>query len=96
MTMEKIITYLNSIAKDRYQHYSLGVMIATITFILSACWLGFWWALPISVVAVVAAAKLKEVYDSKNGGCFDWTDFIVTCAGGVAIWIVAVIIWIIR
>lgn len=91
--MKKIINYLNSIAKDRYQHYDLGVVIAAVTLVAFALWLGFWWALPISMAAVVMAAKLKERYDAKNGGYFDWTDFVVTCAGGATVWIVAVVLW---
>lgn len=91
--MEKIINYLNAIAKDRYQHYTLGIDIAAVSFVAGNALLGFWWALIISIVAVVAAAKIKERYDEQHGGRFDWTDFVVTCAGGATLWIVVVLLW---
>lgn len=91
--MEKIITYLNAIAKDKYQHFALGFVIAAIAFIASALWLGFWWALPVSIVIVVAGARLKEYYDKKNGGYFDCQDFAATCAGGVVLWLFAIVLW---
>lgn len=93
--MKKIISYLNAIAKDRYQHYALGFVIASIVMSICVPWLGFWWGFLVSIVSVASAAKLKEYYDSTNGGRFDWTDFVTTCVGGLTLWIVVVIIWIV-
>lgn len=84
-TMKKIIAWLNTIAKDKYQHFAVGAAIAFIVLIV-AMPLGSWWRwvpLLTSVIAVMTAAVVKERnIDSK----VDMQDILATLAGGVIIW----------
>jgi magnesium-transporting ATPase (P-type) len=88
--MKKIINYLNSIAKDKYQHFAIGAVIAAVSIVFFAALLDFWLALLASMVTVAAVAKFKEHHDAKNGGFFDWQDFIATCTGGGVVWIAVI------
>jgi hypothetical protein len=90
--MKKIIAYLNSIPKDKWQHFCLGSVIAPWPLLLVGAVAGFWLGLLISIAAVVLIAYAKEVWDGKNGGTFDWMDFWATTAGGAVIWLTLVII----
>lgn len=85
--MNTILTYLNKIPKDKWQHFVLGIVIATVAFLCFLFLAGFWVGLLISVAVVATVAYAKEVWDGKNGGTFDWMDFVATVAGGAWIWL---------
>ena len=86
--MKKITTRLNSIPKDKWQHFCLGFAIAPWPYLLFNLLVGFWAGIIASVITVVAIAKGKEVYDRRNDGMFDWMDFFATVAGGAIFWVV--------
>ncbi len=89
--MKKIITFLNNIPKDKWQHFCMGFAIAPWPFLLFNVIVGFWAGIIASVIIVVVCAKGKELHDRKNGGIFDWLDFAVIVAGGAFFWIVFLI-----
>lgn len=83
--MKKIIAWLNAIAKDKYQHFAVGAAIAFIVLIVAMPLGSLWRWVPLltSVIAVMAAALVKERnIDSK----VDMQDILATLAGGVIIW----------
>lgn len=83
--MKKIIAWLNAIAKDKYQHFAVGAVIAIIVLIV-AMPLGSWWQwIPLlaSVIAVMTAAVVKE---RKIDAKVDMQDILATLAGGAVIW----------
>lgn len=77
----KIINWLNGIAKDKYQHFAVGVVIACIAMIVSMPLAAWWDWLPLlaSIVAVIAAAIFKE---QKLDPQADILDIIWTLGGG--------------
>jgi hypothetical protein len=91
--MKKILTYLSRIPKDKWQHFSIGAVLAPCLFLLVWLFFGFWPGLVASIVTVAVIAKAKEIWDSKNGSTFDWMDFFATVAGGVPFWLASLIIW---
>lgn len=51
--ISKLLKYLGGIAKDRWMHFTMGVIIAAAAFMLFALLWGFWWGFGLSMVAVV-------------------------------------------
>ena len=85
--IDKIIGWLNGIGADKYMHFALGTVIATITVILLACFLPKW-AVTVGSVAVVAmAALIKERIDEKA----DNKDILATLLGGVVVMVAYII-----
>ena len=90
--ISKLLKYLGGIAKDRWMHFTMGIVIAAAVFALVALLWGFWWGFALSVVAVLAAGIWKEWWDRGHDGCSDVIDFIVDCFGGAVIWSLVLII----
>lgn len=96
---ESMLKWLNSIEKDKYQHYSLGAAIAATIFFASPPFLVlittsyvFWLALGLSIFSVVAFAVWKDyIHDEKS----DKKDVYATVVGGATVWIVALLAYII-
>lgn len=88
--INKLVGSLNAIAKDKYQHFAVGVVIASAVLIV-AMPLGAWqqWLpLLVSMIAVLAAAILKE---RKIDPKADMQDILWTLAGGAVGWVVFVV-----
>ena len=86
-----VIGWLNAIAKDKYQHFAIGAVIASAVLIVTLP-LGSWWRwLPLlaSMIAVMTAAVLKE---RKIDPKADMQDILWTLAGGAVLWVVFVMI----
>jgi len=90
--MNKILTILNGISKDKWQHLNVGSVIAAVAFIAGLVAVGFWTGFAASVAVVAAAACGKEVWDGKNGGVFDRMDIVATLIGGAVIWLPLVVL----
>lgn len=74
---DKIFAALGKIGKDKYQHFSLGAVIAVVALCLSAG-LPFPAANFVSIVAVLGVELFKEfVLDSRA----DWRDIVATMLG---------------
>lgn len=81
--IDKIIGWLNGIGADKYMHFALGAVIATITVILLACFVPKWAVAAGSVAVVAMAAIIKECIDEEA----DNKDILATLLGGVAVWV---------
>jgi len=82
-----IIDWLNTIAKDKYQHFAVGVVIAALALVI-AMPLGAWWQwipLLVSMLAVVMATITKERKIDPNA---DMQDILWTLGGGAVAWLV--------
>ena len=92
------LSWLNTIEKDKYQHYALGAAIAAAIFfasppflvLITTSWV-FWLALGLSIFTVVACAVWKEYIHDEEA---DKKDVYVTIAGGATVWIVALLAYI--
>ena len=77
--------WLNAIAKDKYQHFAVGAVIALAVLIVTMP-LGSWWRwLPLlaSMIAVMTAAVLKERRIDPKA---DMQGILAALAGGAVIW----------
>lgn len=85
--INKLVGWLNAIAKDKYQHFAVGAVIASAALIVAVP-LGAWWRLLpllVSIIAVMTAAILKE---RKIDPKADMQDILWTLAGGAVAWLV--------
>lgn len=83
--------WLNAIAKDKYQHFAVGAVIALAVLIVTmplGSW-GRWLPLLASMIAVMTAAILKERRIDPKA---DMQDILATLAGGAVIWAEFVVI----
>lgn len=88
--IEKLIGWLNVVPKDKYQHFTLGAIIASLALIITAPLIGCWRWMPlaISVVALVSLAMVKEyAVDSK----VDMNDILWTIGGGYTVWVIFIV-----
>ena len=88
--INKLIGWLNAIAKDKYQHFAVGAVIASAALIVAVP-LGAWWQwlpLLVSMIAVLTAAILKE---RKIDPKADMQDILWTLAGGAVGWVVFIV-----
>ena len=88
--INKLIGWLNAIAKDKYQHFAVGAVIASAALIVAVP-LGAWWRwLPqlVSIIAVLTAAVVKE---RKIDPKADMQDILWTLAGGAVGWVVFIV-----
>jgi short subunit fatty acids transporter len=86
---DKIFAALGKIGKDKYQHFSLGAIIAVVALCLSAG-LPFPAANFVSIVAVLGLELFKEfVLDAKA----DWRDVVATLLGGLCVWVGACVVF---
>lgn len=86
---DKIFAALGKIEKDKFQHISLGAIIAAVVLCLSAG-LPFPAANFISIVAVLGIELFKEfVLDSRA----DWKDILATLIGGLCVWVSACVVF---
>lgn len=87
--IDKMFTLLGGIGKDKYQHFSLGAIIAVVALCLSAG-LPFPAANFISIVAVLGVELFKEfVLDSRA----DWRDIVATLLGGLCVWVASCVVF---
>lgn len=88
--INKLVGWLNAIAKDKYQHFAVGAVIASAALIVAVP-LGAWWRwlpLIVSMIAVMTAAVVKErKIDLKA----DMQDILWTLAGGAVEWVVLIV-----
>lgn len=85
--INKLLARLNRIGKDKYQHFTLGAVIALAAMLVALPLRAWWGGFPplVSMLAVVVAAVLKERrIDAKA----DLNDIIWTLAGGAVVWAV--------
>ena len=86
---DKIFAQLGKVGKDKYQHFSLGAIIAVVALCLSAG-LPFPAANFVSIVAVLGVELFKEfVLDAKA----DWKDIVATLLGGLCVWVGACVVY---
>ena len=86
---DKIFAALGKIGKDKYQHFSLGAIIAAVVLCLSAG-LPFPAANFVSIVVVLGVELFKEfVLDGRA----DWRDIVATLLGGLCVWVPACLVF---
>ena len=86
---DKIFAALGKIGKDKYQHFSLGAVIAVVALCLSAG-LPFPAANFVSIVAVLGVELFKEfALDSRA----DWKDIVATLLGGLCVWVASCVVF---
>ena len=79
---------LDKIGKDKYQHFTLGAIIASLVMGVTL-WLPLSTSIIISIISVVIAELFKEfVLDGKA----DYKDIIATILGGSCVWLPIIII----
>lgn len=85
------IGWINAIAKDKYQHFAVGAVIALAVMVVTMplCSLWRWIPLLSSMVSVITAALIKE---RNIDPISDINDIIATLAGGAVIWAVFIAI----
>ena len=84
-----IFAQLDKVGKDKYQHFTLGAIIAAVVLCLSAG-LPFPAANFISIVAVLGIELFKEfVLDAKA----DWRDIVATILGGLCVWVASCVVF---
>ena len=88
--INKLVGWLNAIAKDKYQHFAVGAVIASAALIVAVPLGALWRWLPLlmSMVAVLTAAVVKE---RKIDPKADMQDILWTLAGGVVGWVVFIV-----
>lgn len=64
------------IQQDKLSHFLAGIAIAAVFFPFG---IGF------SIVAVIAIAALKELWDMQGNGTPEFLDFAFTVVGGIAL-----------
>ena len=84
--INKLIGWLNAIAKDKYQHFAVGAVIASAALIVAVP-LGAWWRwLPLLVSMGAVFVKERKI-DPKA----DMQDILWTLAGGAVGWVVFIV-----
>jgi len=79
---------LDKIGKDKYEHFTLGAIIASIILCITL-WLPLSTSIIISIISVVIAELFKEfVLDSEAA----YKDIIATIIGGSCVWLPMIII----
>ena len=80
--INKLVGWLNAIAKDKYQHFAVGAVIASAALIVAVP-LGAWWRwLPLLVSMIAVFVKERKI-DPKA----DMQDILWTLAGGGMVWL---------
>ena len=74
---DKIVAWFLGIPVDKRLHFVAGFILST----FCAVALGF----RPCIIPAIAAAFIKEFFDSWTGGKFDWLDFAATCIGGAVV-----------
>lgn len=83
----KLFRYLDKIGKDKYQHFTLGAIIASLVICVTL-WLPLSTSIIISIISVVISELFKEfVLDSEA----DYKDIIATILGGSCVWLPIII-----
>lgn len=102
--LTRVLQWLNAIPKDKYQHYAVGAALGAVALVaMKLLWLLMrqievlsqvspaverWTTLAASVIAVYAAAIIKE---RKVDAQSDVTDIVATVLGGSTVWVVFLI-----
>lgn len=102
--LTRVLQWLNSIPKDKYQHYAVGAALGAVALVaMKLLWLLMrqievlsqvspaverWTTLAASMVVVFAAAIIKE---RKVDAQSDVTDIVATVLGGSTVWVVFLI-----
>lgn len=85
--LNKIFAWLLSWGVDRYAHFALASVIASVMLIVF-CWLPYWASLLISAVVSSSAILVKDyVLDSKA----DLVDIAWGYAGATMVWVVWIV-----
>ena len=79
--INKLVGWLNAIAKDKYQHFAVGAVIASAALIVAVP-LGAWWRWLPLIVSMIAVVKERKI-DPKA----DMQDILWTLAGGGMVWL---------
>ena len=82
--INKLVGWLNAIAKDKYQHFAVGAVIASAALIVAVPSGAWWLPLIVSMIAVLTAAVVKE---RKIDPKADMQDILWTLAGGGMVWL---------
>ena len=88
--IQEVVAWLNTIPKDKYQHFAVGALEAFLTLWVATMLLSFaedariWVAVVISVLVTLWIEVYKEyrVDESANLG-----DAVATMLGGACVWI---------
>jgi hypothetical protein len=83
--INKLIGWLNAIAKDKYQHFAVGAVIASAALVVAVP-LGAWWRWLPLLVSMAAVVKERKI-DPKA----DMQDILWTLAGGAVGWVVFIV-----
>lgn len=83
--IDKLIGWLNAIGKDKYQHFGLGAIIASVALCVASP-LPFPAANFISIVAVFCVELIKELVVDSSAS---YRDLIATMLGGATVWVAA-------
>lgn len=81
---DKFVALLYKVGEDKWFHFMAGLIVAAALVI----WTGWCWS---ALIAAAAIGIAKEVFDIITTKVFDWNDFVAAFAGGVLIWLIALI-----
>ena len=81
---DKFVALLYKVGQDKWFHFMAGLIVAAALVI----WTGWSWS---ALIAAAVIGIAKEVFDIITTKVFDWKDFVATFAGGVLIWLIALI-----
>lgn len=85
--INKLVGWLNAIAKDKYQHFAVGAVIASAALIVAVP-LGAWWRwLPLLVSMIARLDCPAVVKERKIDPKADMQDILWTLAGGGMVWL---------
>lgn len=89
--INKLVGWLNAIAKDKYQHFAVGAVIASAALIVAVP-LGAWWRwLPLLVSMIARLDCPPVVKERKIDPKADMQDILWTLAGGAVGWVVFIV-----
>lgn len=82
-----IVEWLNTIAKDKYQHFAVGVVLSAVTLVI-AMPLGAWWRWIPLLVSMLSAVMATVAKERKIDPKADMQDILWTLGGGAVAWLV--------
>lgn len=81
---DKFVAMLYKVGQDKWFHFIAGLIVAAAMVI----WTGWSWS---ALIAAASVGIAKEVFDIITTKAYDWKDLVATFAGGVLIWLIALI-----
>lgn len=82
-----IVEWLNTIAKDEYQHFAVGVVTSAVALVI-AMPLGAWWQWIPLLVSIIAAVMVNIDKERKIDPKADMQDILWTLGGSAVAWLV--------